>query len=154
MGLLDRARSQISAMTVAVAPRLRQGAGALVLVALAVAGLALISHNPGDPSFNVAADGQAENWLGFWGAAFADFIYQMLGHAVWFGFIPIAAAGYRALTREMLTLPYVRRALAVISVLLAALVLALFACRSVISELAVVKLFFVAVKLSRNPCEE
>ena len=125
MGLLDRARSQISAMTVAVAPRLRQGAGALVLVALAVAGLALISHNPGDPSFNVAADGQAKNWLGFWGAAFADFIYQMLGHAVWFGFIPIAAAGYRALTREMLTLPYVRRALAVISVLLAALVLAL-----------------------------
>ena len=125
MGLLDRARSQISAMTVAVAPRLRQGAGALVLVALAVAGLALISHNPGDPSFNVAADGQAKNWLGFWGAAFADFIYQLLGHAVWFGFIPIAAAGYRALTREMLTLPYMRRILAVMSVLLAAMVLAL-----------------------------
>ena len=121
MGLLDRARSQISAMTVAVAPRLRQGAGALVLVALAVAGLALISHNPGDPSFNVAADGQAKNWLGFWGAAFADFIYQMLGHAVWFGFVPIAAAGRRAITRERSPC-HMCVVLAVMSVLLAAMV--------------------------------
>ena len=125
MGLADRARMQISAMAVAAAPRLRQGAGVFVLAGLALAALALISHNPGDPSFNVAADGQAENWLGFWGAAFADFIYQMLGHAVWFGFVPIAAAGHRAITREPLTLPYMRRILAVISVLLAAMVLAL-----------------------------
>ena len=125
MGLADRARVQISAMAAAVAPRLRQGAGVLVLAGLAAAVLALISHNPGDPSFNVAADGQAENWLGFWGAAFADFIYQMLGHAVWFGFVPIAAAGHRAITREPLTLPYMRRILAVMSVLLAAMVLAL-----------------------------
>ena len=65
MGLADRARVQISAVAAAVAPRLRQGAGVLVLVGLAAAVLALISHNPGDPSFNVAADGQAENWLGF-----------------------------------------------------------------------------------------
>ena len=125
MGLADRARMQISAMAGAVAPRLRQGAGVLVLAGLAAAVLALISHNPADPSFNVAADGQAENWLGFWGAAFADFIYQMLGHAVWFGFVPIAAAGHRAITREPLTLPYMRRILAVMSVLLAAMVLAL-----------------------------
>ncbi|MGB1117389.1 MAG: DNA translocase FtsK 4TM domain-containing protein [Parvibaculales bacterium] len=125
MGLADRARMQISAMVVAAAPRLRQGAGVFVLAGLALAALALISHNPGDPSFNVAADGQAENWLGFWGAGFADFIYQMLGHAVWFGFIPIAAAGHRAITRDPVTLPYMRRILAVISVLLAAMVLAL-----------------------------
>ena len=124
MGLADRARMQISAMAGAVAPRLRQGAGVLVLAGLAAAVLALISHNPADPSFNVAADGQAENWLGFWGAAFADLIYQMLGHAVWFGFVPIAAAGHRAITREPLTLPYMRRILAVMSVLLAAMVLA------------------------------
>ena len=125
MGLADRARMQISAIAGAVAPRLRQGMGVLVLAGLAAAILALISHNPADPSFNVAADGQAKNWLGFWGAAFADFIYQILGHAVWFGFVPIAAAGQRAITRERLTLPYVRRILAVMSVLLAAMVLAL-----------------------------
>ena len=125
MGLADRARMQISAMAVVAAPRLRQGAGVFVLAGLGIAALALISHNPSDPSFNVAADGQAENWLGFWGAGFADFIYQMLGHAVWFGFIPIAAAGHRAITRDPVTQPYMRRILAVISVLLAAMVLAL-----------------------------
>ena len=125
MGLADRARMQISAMAVVAAPRLRQGAGVFVLAGLGMAALALISHNPSDPSFNVAADGQAENWLGLWGAGFADFIYQMLGHAVWFGFIPIAAAGHRAITRDPVTQPYMRRILAVISVLLAAMVLAL-----------------------------
>ena len=99
MGLADHARMQTSAMAGALAPRLRQGAGVMALVGLAAAVLALISHNPADPSFNVAAEGQAENWLGFWGAAFADFIFQMLGHAVWFGFAPIAAAGHRAIAR-------------------------------------------------------
>ena len=125
MGLAERARSQISALTAAATPRLRQGSGVLALAGLAVAGMALLSHDPTDPSFNVAADGQAKNWLGFWGAAFADFTYQMLGHAVWFGFIPLAAAGYRAITREPLNMAYLRRFLAVFSVLLAAAVLAL-----------------------------
>ena len=37
MGLADRARMQISAMAGAVAPRLRQGAGVLVLAGLAAA---------------------------------------------------------------------------------------------------------------------
>ena len=125
MGLAERARSQISALTAAATPRLRQGSGVLALAGLAVAGMALLSHDPTDPSFNVAADGQAKNWLGFWGAAFADFTYQMLGHAVWFGFIPLAAAGYRAITREPLNMAYLRRFLAILSVLLAAAVLAL-----------------------------
>jgi len=125
MGLAERARSQISALTAGATPRLRQGSGVLALAGLAVAGMALLSHDPTDPSLNVAADGQAKNWLGFWGAAFADFIYQMLGHAVWFGFIPLAAAGYRAITSEPLNMAYLRRFLAVLSVLLAAAVLAL-----------------------------
>ena len=64
MGLAERARSQISALTAAATPRLRQGSGVLALAGLAVAGMALLSHDPTDPSFNVAADGQAKNWLG------------------------------------------------------------------------------------------
>ena len=120
MGLAERARSQIAALTVAATPLLRQGSGVLALAGLAVAGMALLSHDPTDPSFNVAADGQAKNWLGFWGAAFADFTYQMLGHAVWFGFIPLAAAGYRVITSEPLNMAYLRCFLAVLSVMLAA----------------------------------
>ena len=124
MGLVQRARTHIDTMAMHVGPRLRQSAGVMALAALAVAALALVSHNPADPSFNVAADGRAKNWLGFWGAAFADFTYQMLGHAVWFAYIPIAAAAYRAITRTSLNLPHFRRILAVISVLLAAAALA------------------------------
>jgi S-DNA-T family DNA segregation ATPase FtsK/SpoIIIE len=125
MGLVQRARTHIDTMAMHVGPRLRQSAGVMALAALAVAALALVSHNPADPSFNVAADGRAKNWLGFWGAAFADFTYQMLGHAVWFAYIPIAAAAHRAITRTSLNLPHFRRILAVISVLLAAAALAL-----------------------------
>ena len=46
MGLAERARSQISALTAAATPRLRQGSGVLALAGLAVAGMALLSHDP------------------------------------------------------------------------------------------------------------
>ena len=125
MEMAERARSLISALTAAVTPWLRQGLGVLALGGLLVAGMALLSHHPTDSSFNVAADGQAKNWLGLWGAAFADFAYQMLGHAVWFGFIPLAASGHRAITREPLGMRNLRRLLAICSVSLAAAMLAL-----------------------------
>ena len=120
MGLVQRLRASLARIGDAAAPRMRQLFGFVGLVALGLAGLALVSHNPADSSFNVATDGPVRNWLGFWGAAFADFSLQMLGHAVWLAGLPLAAGAWRSVKRTSLPRPLLRRGLALISVLLGA----------------------------------
>jgi len=60
----------------------RSGAMLMAIVIGAVTAalaLALISYNPGDPSFSTAAGGPAENWLGSGGALIADAMLGLLG---------------------------------------------------------------------------
>ncbi|NIJ23489.1 DNA translocase FtsK 4TM domain-containing protein [Sphingomonas japonica] len=61
---------------------LRSGAlfGAFGLFALAVLmALALASYDPGDPSFNTAAGGPVQNWIGLPGSYGADLLLAMFG---------------------------------------------------------------------------
>ncbi|MEP0943212.1 MAG: DNA translocase FtsK [Rhizobiaceae bacterium] len=53
---------------------------ALMLLALS-GGIALATWTISDPSLTFANGSTAENWLGFWGASFADFTMQFLGFA-------------------------------------------------------------------------
>lgn len=68
-----------------VPPVIRRGFAKLqgvVLVALALlGGVALATWTISDPSLTFANGSTAENWLGFWGASFADFTMQFLGFA-------------------------------------------------------------------------
>jgi len=53
---------------------------ALIVLGLVVlAAMALASWNVADPSLNTANDHPIGNWLGFWGAAYADLSMQFLG---------------------------------------------------------------------------
>ena len=57
--------------------------GALALgVATLLIALALASYHPGDPSFNTAAGGPAQNLIGTPGAAIADLAFALVGPAV------------------------------------------------------------------------
>ncbi|MDG2533608.1 DNA translocase FtsK 4TM domain-containing protein [Sphingomonas sp. HITSZ_GF] len=72
------------------------GGAALFLGVLAL-GVALGSYQPTDPSWNTAAAGPARNWMGEPGAWIADFLYALLGPAVWL-FLPIGLiVAYRLL---------------------------------------------------------
>ncbi len=42
-------------------------------------GLAFVSYNPGDPSWNFATFTPVENWLGTWGAQWSDALFQLVG---------------------------------------------------------------------------
>ncbi len=63
------------------------GGAALFLGVLAL-GVALGSYHPTDPSMNTAAAGPARNWMGDPGAWIADFLYALLGPAIWL-FLPV-----------------------------------------------------------------
>lgn len=53
-----------------------------ILIALAVlGGISLATWTISDPSLTFANGSSPENWLGFWGASFADFTMQFLGFA-------------------------------------------------------------------------
>ena len=68
--------------------------GALVLLAVGLA-LALASYNPADPSFNNATSRVATNWLGGFGAGFADLLLQSLGLGATLLLPLVAAVGVR-----------------------------------------------------------
>jgi len=54
-------------------------AGLAFLILVVLAALALASWNVADPSLNTANDYQITNWLGYWGAAYADLAMQFFG---------------------------------------------------------------------------
>ncbi|MEQ9047747.1 MAG: DNA translocase FtsK 4TM domain-containing protein [Sneathiellaceae bacterium] len=76
---------------------------ALLGAGLALA-LALVSFDVTDPSWNLAADGTARNWLGPAGATVADALYQLLGATAFL--LPVAALawGWRLVSHRGLPL--------------------------------------------------
>ncbi|WP_196260301.1 FtsK/SpoIIIE family DNA translocase [Pelagibacterium limicola] len=61
----------------------------ILIAALSVMALAaLASWSVDDPSFSYATDKRPENWLGFAGAVYADFAFQLLGLAALLMLIP------------------------------------------------------------------
>ncbi|MFL6720335.1 MAG: DNA translocase FtsK 4TM domain-containing protein [Sphingomonas sp.] len=74
--------------------------GALLL-ALSVAGaVALVTHNPTDPSLSTAAGGPPANWLGAFGAYLSDALLLLFGLGAMLFLPVIAVAGLRLLRLE------------------------------------------------------
>ena len=77
-------------------------AGALLLAGAAALALALVSWSARDPSFNHATDGRVRNLLGAPGAIVADLMMQLVGVATIALLLPLAAQGWRLMTRRAL----------------------------------------------------
>ncbi len=99
--------------------------GGIVLIGtgLALFG-ALVTYAPTDPSLNTASGGPVNNLLGRGGALVADLLLQSLGLAAALLVLFMAAWGWRLITVRRLTLPWLRLALAPMTVLAAAIALA------------------------------
>ena len=93
-------------------PFLRRQARWALGLALMLAGLmallALVSHHPGDPSLNTAADGQARNLLGRPGAYLADVAMQAFGMAAMLGALVVAVWGWRVVAGDGITAAWLR----------------------------------------------
>ena len=87
----------------------------LALMAIAIAlliGLALISYDPHDASFNVSAAGEFStwhNWIGPVGAYGADLFFQVFGFAAFL--LPMALLAVGWLMRPSTVSPWIRRKL-------------------------------------------
>jgi DNA segregation ATPase FtsK/SpoIIIE, S-DNA-T family len=91
-----------------------------LLVLAAFMAVALITYNPTDPSFNVATDAAATNWMGLPGSHSADLIMQSFGLAgILLVLVPLAW-GVKLWRKRQLPMPSIRFA----SLLLAMPVLA------------------------------
>jgi DNA segregation ATPase FtsK/SpoIIIE, S-DNA-T family len=80
---------------------------ALILAALAMA-LALLGHNPNDPSINHATTGPVVNPLGYVGASISDLGLQIFGYAVWVPVIVLPAWGLRLVLGQPFDLSWMR----------------------------------------------
>jgi DNA segregation ATPase FtsK/SpoIIIE, S-DNA-T family len=67
---------------------------ALLLVAIAMF-MSLLSHDPADPSLNVATEREVTNWLGGLGAYGADLLFQLFGLAAFTLAAAIASWGWQ-----------------------------------------------------------
>ncbi|AVM75490.1 FtsK/SpoIIIE family DNA translocase [Magnetospirillum gryphiswaldense] len=86
--------------TVPAMRRLVARLGGLALTVLAIlAGTALMTADPRDPSFNTAVDGPVTNALGPLGATLADLLDQVFGLGGWLVVLIPAAWGMRVLVR-------------------------------------------------------
>ncbi|KAF0224385.1 MAG: DNA segregation ATPase FtsK/SpoIIIE S-DNA-T [Rhodospirillaceae bacterium] len=86
--------------TVPAMRRLVARLGGLALTVLAIlAGTALVTADPRDPSFNTAVDGPINNALGPLGATLADLLDQVFGLGGWLAVLIPAAWGMRVLVR-------------------------------------------------------
>ena len=73
----------------------------VVMVAISLAGcLSLATWTVSDPSLTFANGGATQNWLGFWGASFADFSMQFVGFAAVAVLIPPMFWGFYRLTNR------------------------------------------------------
>ncbi len=70
--------------------------------------LALISHNPQDPSWNRATDSVTENWLGTIGAVFSDQALQFIGIGIWVALPALGAYGWRQFRHQKLSFWFLR----------------------------------------------
>ena len=85
--------------------------GLVLLGMVAICLVALASWSVDDPSFSYATDKSPANWLGFPGAAIADFLFQLLGLAALVMLVPPALWGW-AMARKRIPLRMGLRALA------------------------------------------
>ena len=125
-GFSRRVNGQVdswNALVAAAQRRLLEGLGSALVLACLLIVLALLTYNPGDPSFNTAVDATPANFLGRDGALAADLLVQGLGLAAFL--VPLIVIGWAfrlLLQRPLRRMP--RRLLMVPP----ALVLGAFAC--------------------------
>ena len=90
------------------ARRASEALGALLILAALAMALALLGHNPNDPSLNHATVGPVTNPLGYVGASIADLGLQMFGYAVWVPVIVLPAWGLRLILGAPFDLSWMR----------------------------------------------
>jgi DNA segregation ATPase FtsK/SpoIIIE, S-DNA-T family len=91
-----------------LARRASEALGAMLILAALAMALALLGHNPNDPSLNHATVGPAANPLGYVGASIADLGLQMFGYAVWVPVIVLPAWGLRLILGAPFDLSWMR----------------------------------------------
>jgi S-DNA-T family DNA segregation ATPase FtsK/SpoIIIE len=91
-----------------LARRASEALGALLILAALAMALALLGHNPNDPSLNHATAGPVANPLGYFGASIADLGLQMFGYAVWVPVIVLPAWGLRLILGTPFDLSWMR----------------------------------------------
>ncbi len=74
--------------------------GLLILVAVAMAFIALATWSINDPSLSNANGKIASNWMGFWGASFADILIQFFGLGAAISLFPPAIIGWMKILRQ------------------------------------------------------
>ena len=73
--------------------------GLLIFLAVGAAFTALATWSVNDPSFSNANGKIATNWLGFWGASFADITIQFLGLGAALSLFPPAIISWLKISR-------------------------------------------------------
>ena len=97
----------------------------LVIVGIALAALtALLTYQPGDPSWNTGTDAATRNWLGEPGAVFADALLQALGLAAAVPLLAVGAWGVRVMRAEPVSWLWLRTVVLPSSALMIAIGLA------------------------------
>ena len=108
------------AMVAFLRRRLTELAGLALLAGAGFLVLALGSFDPADPSINTATSRAAVNLAGVPGAYAADLILQLVGAAAVVPILALIAWGWRLVGHRGLTQPWVRLALLVIALVVAA----------------------------------
>jgi S-DNA-T family DNA segregation ATPase FtsK/SpoIIIE len=91
-----------------LARRASEALGAVLILAALTLALALLGHNPNDPSLNHATAGPITNPLGYVGASMADLGLQMFGYAVWVPVAVLPAWGLRLIFGAPFDLSWMR----------------------------------------------
>ncbi len=68
--------------------------GLAMLILVAVAYISLATWSIDDPSFSNANGKTVTNWMGYWGASFADIMIQFFGLGAAMALFPVAVAGW------------------------------------------------------------
>ena len=100
--------------------RLIELSGGALAAAAVIFGLALISFDSADPSFNTAAGGETSNLMGYAGAVIADLALQSIGFAALLLMVAALAWAWRLATRHRLPRLWLRLGLLPLCLLAAA----------------------------------
>ncbi len=88
--------------------RVAETIGAVLLLGLAALAVALMTWSIADPSLNHATSARVHNWLGSYGAIYADLVMQVFGIAALATLIPPLFWAWRLLTQRNLPRPAMR----------------------------------------------
>ena len=100
--------------------RLIELTGGALAAAVVIFGMALISYDHADPSFNTAAGGETANLMGYAGAVMADLALQSIGFASLLLMVALLAWAWRLTTRHRLSKPWLRLGLLPVCLIAAA----------------------------------